>query len=40
MPMNQALVGKCYPEASYEVSADATKRYARAYNENNAWLRR
>jgi acyl dehydratase len=38
MPLNEALVGKRYPAATYAVSADATKRYARAYNEDNPWF--
>lgn len=32
MPMNAALVGKTYPPARVGVTAEATMRYARAYN--------
>ena len=35
MAMNRALVGKEYPPATHRVSAEDTKRYARAYNEDN-----
>jgi acyl dehydratase len=38
MAMNRALVGKRYPAATYEVTAEATKRYARAYNDENPWF--
>ncbi len=38
MPMNAALVGKTYPPAAVTVTAEATTRYARAYNEDNPWF--
>ena len=38
MTMNAALTGKGYPAAAFPVTADATKRYARAYDEDNPWF--
>lgn len=35
MGLNTALVGKKYPPATYEVSADAIRKYAAATNEDN-----
>ena len=36
MSMNGDLVGKEYPPAIYNVSAEATMRYTRAINEDNS----
>ena len=35
MAMNRSCIGKTYPELTYTVEAEATKRYALAYNEDN-----
>ena len=35
MAINTAVVGKTYPTSSYEVTADAIRRYAAATNEDN-----
>ena len=35
MPLNADLVGKEYPGATYEVTADAIEKYARATNDEN-----
>ena len=35
MPLNTDLVGKEYPESTYEVTAEAIERYARATNDDN-----
>lgn len=35
MPLNKALVGKEYSAPVFEVTSDATRRYARACNEDN-----
>ncbi len=35
MGLNRSLIGKQYPPQDYGVTAEATMRYARAYNEDN-----
>ena len=35
MPLNQALIGRQYSAPAFEVSLEATQRYARACNERN-----
>ena len=35
MPLNRALVGKCYPMQDYGVTAEAIVRYAQACNDDN-----
>ncbi len=35
MGLNRALVGKQYPAQDYGVTAEAVRKYARAYNEDN-----
>src|SRR5438105_7187040 len=35
MAINTAVVGKTYPTSTYEVTADAIRRYAAATNEDN-----
>jgi acyl dehydratase len=35
MPLNRACIGKQYPSATTEVTLEATKEYARAYNDGN-----
>ncbi|MGO9602375.1 MAG: MaoC/PaaZ C-terminal domain-containing protein [Candidatus Binataceae bacterium] len=35
MPLNQACVGKEFPPSATEVTAEATQKYARAYNDDN-----
>lgn len=35
MPLNKDLVGKNYGQATYEVTADAIEKYARATNDDN-----
>lgn len=38
MGLNRSLIGKLYPPQDYGVTAEATMRYARAYNEDNPWF--
>ena len=38
MGLNRSLIGKQYPAQDYGVTAEATMRYARAYNEDNPWF--
>ncbi len=38
MGLNRSLIGKQYPPQDYGVTAEATMRYARAYNEDNPWF--
>jgi acyl dehydratase len=38
MGLNRDLVGKLYPPQDYGVTAEATTKYARAYNEDNPWF--
>ncbi|HEV8711379.1 MAG TPA: MaoC/PaaZ C-terminal domain-containing protein [Candidatus Binatia bacterium] len=38
MSLNRNLIGKQYPPQDYGVTAEATMRYARAYNEDNPWF--
>lgn len=38
MGLNRNLVGKQYPPQDYGVTAEATMKYARAYNEDNPWF--
>ena len=38
MPLNKALVGKKYDAITWNVTAEATKKYAQAYNEDNPWF--
>lgn len=38
MGLNRSLVGKHYPPQDYGVTATATTKYARAYNEDNPWF--
>jgi len=38
MGLNRNLVGKQYPPQAYGVTAEATMKYARAYNEDNPWF--
>lgn len=38
MGLNRNLVGKQYPAQDYGVTAEATMKYARAYNEDNPWF--
>lgn len=38
MGLNRNLIGKLYPPQDYGVTAEATMRYARAYNEDNPWF--
>ncbi len=35
MPLNKACIGKEFPPVTTEVTADATQKYARAYNDDN-----
>lgn len=35
MPLNKACIGKEFPPAITEVTAEATQKYARAYNDDN-----
>jgi acyl dehydratase len=35
MPLNKACVGKEYPPVTTDVTAEATQKYARAYNDDN-----
>jgi acyl dehydratase len=35
MPLNKACTGKAYPPVTTEVTAEATQKYARAYNDDN-----
>ncbi len=35
MALNTAVVGKSYPSQEYNVTAEATEKYARSYNEDN-----
>ncbi|HVN64288.1 MAG TPA: MaoC/PaaZ C-terminal domain-containing protein [Candidatus Binataceae bacterium] len=36
MPLNKEAVGKEYPAATMSVAAEATQKYARAYNDDNS----
>lgn len=38
MSLNRALLGKQYPPQEYGVTAEATTKYARAYNDENPWF--
>jgi acyl dehydratase len=38
MGLNHGLIGKQYPPQNYGVTAEATLKYARAYNEDNPWF--
>lgn len=38
MGLNRTLLGKQYPPQDYGVTAEATTKYARAYNEDNPWF--
>src|SRR5439155_26255461 len=38
MSLNRILIGKQYHPQDYGVTAEATMRYARAYNEDNPWF--
>jgi acyl dehydratase len=38
MGLNRNLIGKQYPPQDYGVTAEAIRRYARAYNEDNSWF--
>lgn len=38
MGLNRLLVGKQYPPQDYGVTAEATMKYARAYNDDNPWF--
>src|SRR5574341_2687480 len=38
MPLNKACVGRKYESVVYEVTAEGTKKYALAYNDNNPWF--
>jgi len=38
MGLNRSLIGKLYPPQDYGVTAEATMRYARAFNEDNPWF--
>ena len=38
MGMNRDLAGKVYPSQTSPVTAEATMKYARAYNEDNPWF--
>ncbi len=38
MGLNRSLIGKQYPAQDYGVTAEATTKYARAYNEDNPWF--
>lgn len=38
MDLNRELVGKLYPPQDYGVTAEATTKYTRAYNEDNPWF--
>ncbi len=38
MAMNHDLIGKVYPPQTFLVTAEATVKYARAYNEDNPWF--
>src|SRR2546425_1118077 len=38
MGLNRNLIGKQYPPQDYGVTAEATTKYARAYNEDNPWF--
>ena len=38
MSLNRDLIGKQYPPQDYGVTAEATTKYARAYNEDNPWF--
>ncbi len=38
MGLNRNLIGKQYPPQDYGVTAEATMKYARAYNEDNPWF--
>lgn len=38
MPLNKACVGRKYEPVVYNVTAEGTKKYALAYNENNPWF--
>jgi acyl dehydratase len=35
MPLNKACIGKEFPPTTMEVTAEATQKYARAYNDDN-----
>ncbi len=38
MKLNRNLIGKQYPPQDYGVTAEATMRYAQAYNDANPWF--
>lgn len=38
MALNKALIGKKYDPITYPVTAEGTKKYAKAYNESNPWF--
>ncbi|MBI3247984.1 MAG: MaoC family dehydratase N-terminal domain-containing protein [Deltaproteobacteria bacterium] len=38
MKLNRNLIGKQYPPQDYGVTAEATMRYALAYNDDNPWF--
>lgn len=38
MGLNRSLIGKQYPPQDYGVTAEATMRYAQAYNDDNPWF--
>jgi len=38
MGLNRNLIGKQYPPQDYGVTAEATIKYARAYNDDNPWF--
>jgi acyl dehydratase len=38
MSLNRDLIGKQYPPQDYGVTAEATMKYTRAYNEDNPWF--
>lgn len=38
MKLNRSLIGKQYPPQDYGVTAEATMRYAQAYNDANPWF--
>lgn len=38
MGMNKDLIGKSYPAQTQEIAAEATKKYANAYDDHNPWF--
>jgi len=38
MPLNKTMVGRMYEPVTFEVTAEGTKNFALAYNEDNPWF--